>query len=85
MQSKYAQTVLRGPARGGGPRAPAQCGDRRQPDGQIGGKRGRKPQETGFDAGKKTKGVKRHVLVDTLGLMLRVVIHPVYRTRFPGQ
>ncbi len=30
----------------------------------------------GYDAGKKTKGVKRHVLVDTLGLMLRVVVHP---------
>ena len=33
-------------------------------------------QETGFDAGKKTKGVKQHILVDTLGLMLRIVIHP---------
>jgi len=28
------------------------------------------------EAGKKTKGVKRHVLVDTLGLMLRAVVHP---------
>ena len=38
--------------------------------------RGPRRQETGFDAGKKTKGVKRHALVDTLGLMLRVVVHP---------
>ena len=39
-------------------------------------KKGAQTQETGFDAGKKTKGVKRHVLGETLGLMLRVVIHP---------
>ncbi|MCB1885875.1 MAG: IS5 family transposase [Geminicoccaceae bacterium] len=39
-------------------------------------KGGANPQETGFDAGRKTKGVKRHVLVDTLGLMLRVAIRP---------
>ena len=32
--------------------------------------------ETGYDAGKKTKGVEQHLLVDTLGLMLRVVVHP---------
>jgi len=29
----------------------------------------------GYDAGKKTKGVKRHILVDTLGLILAVVVH----------
>ena len=29
----------------------------------------------GFDAGKLTKGRKRHVLVDTLGLLLLVVVH----------
>ena len=31
---------------------------------------------SGYDAGKKIKGRKRHVLVDTLGLMVRVVTHP---------
>jgi putative transposase len=31
-------------------------------------------QEKGFDAGKKIKGIKRHILVDTLGLLLAVVI-----------
>lgn len=31
--------------------------------------------ETGYDAGKKTKGRKRHILVDTLGLILVVVVH----------
>lgn len=29
----------------------------------------------GYDAGKKIKGIKRHVVVDTLGLMLLVVVH----------
>lgn len=31
-------------------------------------------EDKGFDAGKKIKGVKRHILVDTLGLVLAVVI-----------
>jgi putative transposase len=30
----------------------------------------------GYDAGKQVKGRKRHVLVDTLGLLLFVVVHP---------
>lgn len=30
----------------------------------------------GYDAGKKIKGKKRHILVDTVGLMLQVVVHP---------
>jgi putative transposase len=29
----------------------------------------------GYDAGKKVKGVKYHILVDTLGLLLTVVVH----------
>ncbi len=29
----------------------------------------------GYDAGKKTKGSKRHILVDTLGLLIGVVVH----------
>jgi putative transposase len=29
----------------------------------------------GYDAGKKIKGVKRHIVVDTLGLLLVVVVH----------
>jgi putative transposase len=29
----------------------------------------------GYDAGKKIKGIKRHVVVDTLGLLLVVVVH----------
>src|SRR3712207_9210579 len=30
---------------------------------------------SGFDAGKKVKGKKRHVLVDTQGLLMQAVIH----------
>jgi putative transposase len=30
----------------------------------------------GYDAGKKIKGKKRHVLVDTIGLLLHAVVHP---------
>ncbi|HLQ90731.1 MAG TPA: IS5 family transposase, partial [Xanthobacteraceae bacterium] len=30
----------------------------------------------GFDAGKKVTGRKRHILVDTLGLLLSIVVHP---------
>jgi putative transposase len=33
------------------------------------------PSERGYDAGKKVKGHKRHILVDTLGLLLIVVVH----------
>jgi len=31
--------------------------------------------ERGYDAGKKVKGHKRHILVDTLGLLLMAVVH----------
>lgn len=34
------------------------------------------PCVSGYDAGKKIKGVKRHIAVDTLGLLLVVVVHP---------
>ena len=33
-------------------------------------------EETGYDGGKKIKGCKRHIVVDTLGLLLSVIIHP---------
>src|SRR5262245_7286357 len=31
---------------------------------------------SGYDAGKKVKGKKRHILVDTLGLLLHAIVHP---------
>ena len=30
---------------------------------------------SGYDAGKKVKGRKRHILTDTLGLLLFIIIH----------
>ena len=38
-------------------------------------KRGPASDPVGYDAGKKIKGVKYHILVDTLGLLLSVVVH----------
>jgi hypothetical protein len=33
----------------------------------------------GSDGGKKVKGRKRHILVDTRGLLLQVVVPPAHR------
>ena len=41
-----------------------------------GRKRGASLDPSGYDAGKKVTGRKRHILVDTLGLLLNVVVHP---------
>ena len=46
----------------------------RRPRGRS--KRGSWLDPSGYDAGKKIKGRKRHILVDTLGLLLNVVVHP---------
>jgi putative transposase len=35
-------------------------------------------EERGYDAGKKISGRKRHIVVDTLGLVLAVVVHGAY-------
>jgi hypothetical protein len=46
-----------------------------QPKRQKHRKRGPQEQDTiGYDAGKRVKGRKRHLLVDTNGLLLRVVV-----------
>ncbi len=37
---------------------------------------GQWPGLPGYDAGKKVKGKKRHLLIDTLGLILSIVVHP---------
>src|SRR5260370_2040485 len=50
-------------------------GDPRQPERQSGTKRGASIDPQGYDAGKKVTGRKRHILVDTLGLLLNVVVH----------
>ena len=50
--------------------------DHRLPKRQGRSKRGSSRDPPGFDAGKKIKGRKRHILVDTLGLLLNVVVFP---------
>jgi transposase len=49
--------------------------DHRQPERQERGKRGARIDPPGFDAGKKIKGKKRHVLVDTQGLLMHAIVH----------
>lgn len=44
---------------------------------EVGGKRG-------YDAGKKINGRKRHIVVDTLGLILAVVVHPANVQDYDG-
>jgi transposase len=60
------------PAGGAGAAGGTKRGGPGQPDGQDHGKRGPR----GYDAGKKTTGRKRHVLVDTEGLLTELVVHP---------
>ena len=39
-------------------------------------KRGACIDPSGYDAGKKIKGKKRHILVDTVGLLVHAIVHP---------
>lgn len=41
-------------------------------------------EQTGFDNGKKLTGLKRHILVDTLGLLITVVVHAASVSETPG-
>src|SRR4051794_25600036 len=58
-------------ARAGGPRAEPERRHRRHPERQD----HRKGGPRGYDAAKKVKGRKRHVGVDTSGLLLGVLVH----------
>ena len=49
--------------------------DHRQPERQERGKRGPAINSSGYDAGKKIKGKKRHILVDTQGLLMHAIVH----------
>src|SRR3954471_4554032 len=48
----------------------------RQPEREERRKRGGRIDPNGYDAGKKIKGKKRHILVDTVGLLLHAIVHP---------
>ena len=60
----------------GGARGEPDGRDHRQPERQGRSKRGSALDPQGFDAGKKVTGRKRHILVDTLGLLLSVSVLP---------
>ena len=66
-----AQRTARRLAAGRGQGTPAHCRRPRLPVGPDDRKRGVR----GYDAAKKVTGRKRHLLVDTLGLILAVVVH----------
>ena len=68
--------ALRRGARAGRTRSKPECGDHRQPERQSGSKRGSTLDPLGYDAGKKVTGRKRDILVDTLGLLLSIAVHP---------
>jgi transposase len=54
----------------------SQRGYYRQPKGEKRGKRGACIDPSGFDAGKRVKGKKRHLLVDPRGLLFPALVHP---------
>jgi putative transposase len=58
-------------ARAGGPWAEPERGRDRHPEREDDGKGGPR----GWDAAKKVKGRKRHIAVDTSGLLLGVIVH----------
>src|SRR5260221_3873985 len=62
-------------SRAGRARGQPDGGDHRQPKREERGKRGASIDPHGYDAGKKIKGKKRHILVDTTGLLLHAIVH----------
>src|SRR5271170_5883617 len=71
----YPSRALCRDARARGTRAEPNGGDHRLSKRQGSAKRGALLDPSGYDAGKKVKGRKRHVLVDTLGLLLSIAVH----------
>src|ERR1700758_1583690 len=66
---------LSGMSRASGPRRqPDRLRDRQSKRKEC-RKRGAYIDPSGYDAGKKIKGKKRHILVDTLGLLMHAVVH----------
>lgn len=68
--SRWQDVARTGTPREGSKRH-AHRGDHRFADRQDGAKRGQR----GYDAGKKIKGRKRHIAVDTEGNLLAVIVH----------
>ena len=62
-------------SRTGRPRDLSHRRHHRQPKREKRRKRGACIDAHGFDAGKKIKGKKRHILVDTQGLLMHAIVH----------
>jgi len=62
-------------SRAGRARGQSDGGDHRLPERQERRKRGASIDPPGYDAGKKVKGKKRHILVDTEGLLMHAIVH----------
>ena len=71
----HPSRALRQMPRAGGARGQPDGGNHRQPEREERGKRGACIDPHGYDGGKKIKGKKRHVLVDTQGLLLHAIVH----------
>jgi hypothetical protein len=71
----YPSRALRGMPRAGGTRRKPHRRHHRQSKREERRKRGAGIDPHGFDAGKLVKGKKRHILVDTLGLLLHAIVH----------
>src|SRR6201981_830204 len=71
----HSSRALRRMPRTGGTRSQPQRRYHRQPKRQERRKRGACIDPHGFDAGKLIKGKKRHILVDTLGLLVHAIVH----------
>src|SRR3954466_11710442 len=61
--------------RAGWPGGQPHGGDHRLSERQERRKRGASIDPPGYDAGKKVKGKKRHILVDTEGLLMHAIVH----------
>jgi hypothetical protein len=62
--------------RAGRARGQPDCLHHRQPEREKRRKRGACIDPHRYDAGKKIKGKKRHILVDTEGLLMHAIVHP---------
>lgn len=71
----YPRCPLCRGARAGSPRSQSVGRHSRQPKREIDAKRGPSIDPIGFDAGKKIKGIKRHILTDHQGLLPAAVVH----------
>ena len=71
----HSSRTLREVSRAGGKGSRPDRRDHRQSERESGGKRGPRIDPHGYDAGKKINGKKRHILVDTQGLLMHAIVH----------